>query len=306
MSNGKENPDTVKARNAQPERMRKRQAQGNLFAKNNHEITNDQQRVRREIAGRREGAYAQMIDEVYKPITIESDNIAVTSDWHIPFTDEELVNRLLNVPKEYGTRDLIIAGDFWDCDDYSKFTHLAPPACFEEECENVRGYLKRILRAFTNVYICRGNHEKRWIDMNAGKMGMEKLFYLAKPHNISDDTWEKRVHITTDDHIYLLQKDPAKGMQLWLSCHPKNYRQINLSVAKDLSAKHLCNVIIAHGHQWAQGYDRSGTYHLLDGGGMFDRNALAYQRDTACNPMTRSGFYVLKEGKVIPYEGKTE
>jgi hypothetical protein len=241
-----------------------------------------------------------MIDEARNPLTITSENIAITSDWHIPFCDEDLISQLLETPKKHGTRDVGIIGDLWDCDDYSKFTHLNPSACFEEETENVRGYLKRLMRVFTNVYICRGNHEKRWIDMNSGKMGMKQLFALARPSNISEDAWNKRVHITTDDHIHLIQNG-----QLWLCCHPKNFRQIALSVAKDLSAKHLCHVIVAHGHQWAQGQDRSGTFRLLDGGGMFYRPALSYQRDTSCHPMTRSGFYVLKEGTVIPYEGKS-
>jgi predicted phosphodiesterase len=289
MSNGIESKESVKRRNARPDRRQYISAKGNLYIRNHPGYP-------RSHAG---GMYAQMLDEVRNPLRISSDNIAVTSDWHIPFCDDDLVKRLLNTNTEHGTRDLIIAGDFWDCDDYSRFTHLSPPACFEEEIENVRHYLKRILRIFTNVYICRGNHEKRWIDLNAGKMGMKELYALARPSNMSEDAWGKRVHITTDDHIYFTQAG-----QLWLSCHPKSYRQINLSVARDLAAKHQCNVIVAHGHQWAQGLDRSGTFRILDGGGMFERAALSYQRDTSCHPMTRSGFYVLKDDRLILYEGK--
>lgn len=295
----KENPETVKARNARPDRSKARQAQGNLWMKNHRDRANAYGRKSRA----KKGMYAQMIDEIYNPIIVTSQNVAITSDYHIPFYDNDLLNQLLTVPEEHGTTDLIIAGDFFDCDDYSRFTHLTPPACFDSECEEVKKVLNRILNVFTNVYICRGNHEKRFIDMNAGKINMPQMFALCRPSYMSEDAWEERVHITRDDHIHLFQKD-SNGMQLWLCCHPKNYRQINLSVGKDLAAKHQCHVIVAHGHQWAQGYDRSGTFHLLDGGGLFDRDALAYLRDTATNPMTHGGFYVLKDGQVIPYEGK--
>ena len=158
--------------------------------------------------------------------------------------------------------------------------------------------MKRILSHFERIFICRGNHEKRWIDLNAGMMGMPQLFALIKPHNISDDNYERRVLVTSDDHINLMHKG-----QLWLCCHPRNFRITPLSVVRDLAANHLCNVAGFHGHAFNQGRDRSGKFRVVDGGGLFDRKALAYTRSTSCHPMTRSGFYILKDGNLIPYEG---
>lgn len=250
-----------------------------------------------------------MLDDARNPITIESDNIAITSDWHLPFYDNDLVIRLFDAAAEHGTTDLIIAGDFWDCDNYSKFTSMAESGSgvsqtFTGETEEVKKMLGRILKIFTNVYICRGNHEKRWIDLNAGKMGMKELFALARPSFMSEDAWDKRVTITADDHINLLQKNQKTGdMGLWLCCHPRNFRITPLSVGRDLSAKHLCNVIVAHGHAFNQGRDRSGQFQVADGGGLFERSALDYTRETTCHPMTRSGFFILKNGVLIPFEG---
>jgi hypothetical protein len=294
-----ESKESVKARNARPDRRRLRSAQGDKFQRDNPGWNN----LRYLRTGKRGGIYAQMIDEARDPILIESDNVAITSDWHVPFYDNELFKRLCQVVVENDTKDLIIAGDFWDCDNYSRFTSFTEAGMklsqtFTGETEEVKKVLKRLLDNFERVFICRGNHEKRWIDLNAGKMGMKELFKLAIPGNISEDTFNERVRITADDHINLIQKG-----QLWLCCHPRNFRITPLSVARDLSAKHLCNTIIAHGHAFNQGRDRSGQFRVADGGGMFERRALDYLHETTCHPMVRSGFYILKDGHLIPFEG---
>lgn len=291
----KENPDPVKARNAKPDRMRKRSAQGKMWESNHRELIN----LRRKGERRKEGIYAQMIDDQRNPITVELDNVAITSDWHVPFTDETLIKELFAQAEINKCENLIVAGDFWDCDNYSRFTHLTSTASFQEEIEEVRKELKRCLSHFNHLYFCRGNHEKRWMDLNAGKMGMKELFALARPSNISEDDFNKRVTITLDDHIHLIHKG-----QLWLCCHPKNFRIIPLSVAQDLCAKFMCNVVTAHGHTFRQGRDRSGQFRIAEGGGLFERDALDYLRETTCHPMTRSGFYILKDDRLIPYEGK--
>jgi predicted phosphodiesterase len=270
-----------------------------MYAAANPEHTKEVKAARVAKKGPQCGVYAQMISDAYQPIDIATNNVCIISDVHVPFYDNNLMERLLKVPEEQGTTDLIIAGDMFDCDSYSKFSHLTAPACFESELEEVKKVLKRILRVFQNVYICRGNHEKRFLDLNAGQLTMQKMFGLARPSNMSEDEWDLRVHITTDDHITFTQNG-----EKWLCCHPRNYRIINLSVARDLAARFECSVIVAHGHQFCQGYDRSGKHRIMDGGGLFDKEALAYLRDTTCYPETRSGFYVLNDGKVICYEGK--
>lgn len=299
MSHGTESKESIKRRNARPDRHRLRSAQGDKWQRDHPEAN----RIRYHKTGVREGIYAKMLDEARNPLTIESDNVAITSDYHAPFYDNRLLELMFNKCEEAGTKDLIIAGDLWDCDNYSKFASMAESGMaitqtFTGETEEVKKLLRRILGVFENVYICRGNHEKRWIDLNAGKMGMRELFALARPSNMSEDAWNERVHITTDDHINLIQKG-----QLWLCCHPRNFRITPLSVARDLSAKHLCNVIVAHGHAFNQGRDRSGVFRVADGGGLFERAALDYTRETTCHPMTRSGFFILKEGELMPFEG---
>lgn len=291
--------------NAKPDNLRKGQARGNKWYRDNPEVNRLRVALYRALKGNNgAGIYAQMIEEARDPITIESDNIALTGDYHAPFVDEKLLSKLFHVAQEHDTKDLIVAGDFWDCDNYSRFTNFVDgntriSQTFNGEVEEVKKLLNRILNVFDRVYFCRGNHEKRWIDLNSGKMGMKQLFALARPSNLSEDAWNERVRITSDDHINLIQNG-----QLWLCCHPRNFRITPLSVARDLAAKHLCNTVIYHGHSFNQGRDRSGVFRVCDGGGMFERAALEYTRETSCHPMTRSGFFILKDNVLIPFEGE--
>lgn len=244
---------------------------------------------------------AAELEERRTPINVTCNNpVMITSDFHLPFIDFDLFKNMITNAKQYSVDTLFISGDMWDCDNYTRFVRMTPTVnAFQEEIDSIKFHLKILMQEFKHIYICRGNHEKRWIDMNAGRMGMKELFALARPSNYSEDYWDDHVHITMDDHMYLQHND-----QKWLLCHPKNFRIINLSVVKDLAAKYRCNVIGAHGHQMCQGWDRGGHYRIVDGGGLFDKHALEYLRETNCYPETRSGYYMLCDGKLIAFEGK--
>lgn len=156
--------------------------------------------------------------------------------------------------------------------------------------------LQMLVREFCNIYICRGNHEKRWMDIKGG-FTLRQLYCLTgiPPEDVEGNV---QYHLTPDDHMHLNQAG-----ETWLLAHPRNYRQVPLSVVRDLAAVHQMNVFGAHGHQCAQGVDRSGRYHCLDGGGMFDKRALDYLRETTTHPETKAGFYLLQDGLYRCYTG---
>lgn len=293
MSHGIESKDSIKRRNARPDRRKKQSSMGALWKKKHPK--ENAQNVK---AYRSKNPHAKMIDDQRNPIELTLENVIVSSDWHVPFTDESLIKELFKTEKANGTKDIIIAGDLFDCDNYSRFVHMTNAETFQGELEEVRKELKRLLAHFNHIYICRGNHEKRFCDMNAGKVGMKELVRLAMPSNISEDDFNKRVMVTTDDHIHLIHNN-----EKWLVCHPKNFRVVSLSVAKDLASKHLCNVATAHGHAFAQGRDRSGKFKVIELGGLFDRDSLDYTHETTCHPMMQGGYYLFNKGKIIPFEG---
>jgi predicted phosphodiesterase len=265
-------------------RSEQQSAKGNLWKRSHPERA-------RALQSKYRNRAVQLIDEQRTPINIYCDNVLVTSDFHIPFHDPVLVDILCQAGEENSVDTLMVSGDFWDCDNYSKFTRKTWTFTFKEEIHLVREVMNYLLDYFKIIYFCRGNHEHRWIAVNTGMVGMDELFATTC---IPTD----RYKVTLDDHMYLYQGD-----EKWLLCHPKSFRQTNLSVVRDLAAKHQCNVIGGHGHQWAQGYDKSGTFVVADGGGLFQKEALDYLRETTCHPMVRSGFYLLQDNDLITYSG---
>jgi predicted phosphodiesterase len=245
-------------------------------------------------------SYTEKINAACNPITILTDSLVVSSDWHIPYVDEKLFDKLMNIPAETDITRLAITGDLFDADSYSRFTPTAPTVSFKDECNNVRDRLEQALDVYSTIYICRGNHERRVIDMNMGKFQMKELIDMAIPDDMSKKEFDLRVKVTNDDHLHAVV-----GGRKWLLSHPRNFRIINLSVARDLASRYQCSQIVAHGHQLAQGWDRSGTFRLIDGGGLFDKGQLAYLRDTTCYPETKNGFIILDEDdKVVVVEGQ--
>ena len=268
-------------------RLKKQSTKGNMWKDRPPGYDAERMRKMRQENGR-EPRF--MIIDSFKPLNIESDAIVVCPDWHIPFQDSDFVQKMLNVCEERGIKEIAIPGDLWDCDNYSRFVHLGWRDCFRAEIDNVRAVMLELNEHFDHIYCCRGNHEKRWIDGNLGMMGMRELFALLElePNSYT---------ITLDDSMTL-----CSGGRSWLLAHPRNFRQTQLSVARDLAAKYRMNICSAHGHQFAQGVDRSGHYDLLDAGGMFDPHALEYLRQTNCFPAVQGGFYLIIDGKAEPHK----
>lgn len=234
----------------------------------------------------------ERIVNFYKELKVKENNVAVGPDWHVPFQDRVMKKLLFDACKEYGVKVLIVPGDFWDCDNYTSFLKLSYLETFPQEVEHAKKELEDITSFFKHTYFSRGNHEKRWLKENRGLMNIRNLFAVTEV--------TKNYSVTSDDHIKLIS-----GGQEWYLSHPANYSENQLSVANRLASKHHMNVLCAHGHQFAQGYDRSGKYRILDGGGIFDSAQLEYLRNTTCYPSVHSGFYIIQDGEPIPFPGKS-
>ena len=233
-----------------------------------------------------------LIERSFNPMTIKNGAIAVAADWHVPFYDRNLAAELIITCEEYGIEELAIPGDLWDCDNYSRFVHLGWRECFRAEIDEVRKVMLVLLEHFDHIYCCRGNHEKRWIDGNFGMMGMRELFTLLELPS-------KSYSVTLDDNM-----DLVSGGKKWLLAHPRNFRQMPLSVARVLANKYHMNICTAHGHQWEQGISTGGHYDLIDAGGMFNPYALEYLRQTNTYPAVQGGFYLIIDGKAIPFKNE--
>lgn len=231
------------------------------------------------------------IDEEYIPVAINDSNVLVAADFHGPFWDRKLESCLYKVAKEYKVDNLLVPGDFFDCDNYTSFLKMTYIETFQQEIKHMKILLNRLGEHFKMVSFCRGNHEKRWLQMNKGLVNIENLFAILQS--------ETNYRVTLDDHMIL-----NSGKEVWRISHPTNFSPCPLSVASRLADKHHMNIFSAHGHQFAQGYDKSGDFQIVDGGGMFDVQQIEYLRNTTCYPSVHSGFYLIQDGDAYPFPGK--
>lgn len=248
--------------------------------------------------------YADAIEKAFNPIVIESDAVLLIGDLHLPFMDWPLFYEAIDIAKDEGIKTCVVGGDEFDCDSFSYYMDLTPKKMsmskiFDKECEEVAKVNKILYREFDNISCLKGNHELRWLRINEGHVDIHQMYKLAMPSNLSEDQFFEKFHVTQDDFLYVIQNG-----EKWRINHPKNFRKLNLSVVRDLASIYLCHQIGFHGHQWAQGKAVNNKYTIADGGGLFDKDALAYLRATTCHALTHSGFYTLIDGILEAYPGR--
>lgn len=231
--------------------------------------------------------YVAPLTQVDSPLTIESDNILIVSDWHIPFVSEKWFARVMEIQKEHDVRDIAIPGDFLDCENWSTFKDQQPKECWEEEMEYAEHYGNILSDTFDNVYYCVGNHEFRWVRALYGKGTIKRLWKM-----IGID--QRNVHITENDYM-VLNGDTR-------ICHSKNYSQTELSIAKRLATKYHCNIANAHGHFAGIDTDISGNFWVCDLGGLFDSTKIKYMQNTSTYPVLENGFLHVLDGRPILHD----
>ena len=310
MSHGKENPLTVKARNARRNRSKQRSVGGNIYCANHPDRAAEYKRRYKE----KKGKFAERIINARAPLTFAAGDICLACDFHIPCQDDALVDYMIGVCKDYNIRKLAIDGDFLDCDNLSIFVSNTESSknktiTWQGEKNEGRKMMTRLLEWFDEIFICAGNHENRIVALTGGKEGFLEIVHAIMPENITIADYRKRVRATIDDHMVLnheyIDENGNKQIQEWLLCHPKNFSILPLRVARALCAKFGKNIHMAHGHNLIRGRDISGEFICIEGGGLFDREALEYTCRTTTHPMMRSGFFILKNGEALQFEGKT-
>ena len=147
-----------------------------------------------------------------------------------------------------------------------------------------------------------------------------KAFLLKEKHNgklISTEyvgSKEKLIWECSNGHQWKASWNSIDHMNSWCpTCAKLNKPDIELlkAYASNKQGKLLTKIYknnrtkmlweCAHGHQWAQGFDRSGKFRVIDGGGMFDKHCLAYLRTTTTHDDSHPGFYLITRDDVVPF-----
>lgn len=238
---------------------------------------------------------AERLSGGFNPALVRTNEaVALTNDYHLTYYDRVMEKRLYKAAEEFGIKKLFVIGDFWDCEGYKneqKYVNLTWFEAFQDEKKEAAALLTRMLENFKTIYFCRGNHEFRWIRKNRGMVAMDELFATTKVKG--------NYHVSLDDHMVLEQKG-----ERWLLIHPKDYNATQLVIAGKIADKAQCNVVCAHGHQLARGFNKTGEFRLVDNGGLFDPDQIEYLRRTTTFPSVKSGFNVLMDNCLLEYAGR--
>jgi len=221
----------------------------------------------------------------YQPTTLPMDDYAICSDVHAPFHSELWVNRFLMMADLFRVKKAIMVGDLLDCQFASKW-YSEDSVGLDKEIDSVRSLFNVLGSAFEKIYWCRGNHENRIGMMTDGAV---QLRHLGR--SFAGELWDKKISYSRYDKFFVGDD--------WMLVHPKSYRQAVISVARELAAKYLRNIINTHGHFVGSGYDKSGRFQCYDLGGLFDVSKVDYaQLNTTTHPAWGNGFGILRAGKL--------
>lgn len=220
-----------------------------------------------------------------EPIAI-SGNAIITGDWQLPTTDYEFMKRIMHIGllELESPRKLIIAGDFLNNDAFSGYDDTVPSPRFNTEIKACKRVLDDLLRVFDEVVIFMGNHERRSQRKTKGQLTAELLFTLI--------TTDERVTVSPHGFMEL-----TSNGELYRVTHAKNYSVNQLTVADALAHKELCHIIQHHEHHLAIGYDRYKNFLIINNGGVFSQQDMAYVViDDSKHANMANGFTMVKDG----------
>ncbi len=224
-------------------------------------------------------------------LRIPAKPTALTADWHAPYFSQLWLKRLLRVSEKYGVKQLAIVGDFTDMSWISHYMRKETRGGgLDMDVRIIFRTLGLLLSVYDDVWWCYGNHENR---LPQALHGQDMLQAAATAFGAK---CTGQLHMT-DMPTLLLGDD-------WRLEHPKTFSRDGAKVGAAAASIYLKNIACGHGHHFGFKYDVSGRFLGIDLGGMFDvaKQEYLYKTGITTLPQWTPGFWVYKNGKVLPFE----
>lgn len=219
----------------------------------------------------------------------EWEDFVVIGDVQLPTTDYDFATLPVLVAKKYlrKPRRLIIAGDFYNMDAWSKYANVIPTPSWEQEKESARNLLTIYAQTFDEMWMLCGNHEHRILKQLEGQYDINDVLAASLPSGKVKATVLDRCKVRTGKGTYTI-------------LHGDNYSKKSLSNADEWAQKFQTHIISHHEHHAAIGLDRFDRYFIVNNGGLFDQKKMGYVqlKSNTCANMSQ-GFTMVKNG--YPY-----
>ena len=226
--------------------------------------------------------------DVKTPLTIQASDWMVTSDWHVPFTDWGLFEKMVMIAEKHlrRPRRLVCAGDLFNMDAFSNFQHVTLPANWSEERSSAKELLSYCLGVFDEIYLLTGNHDARLMKWSQGQLESDDIFGMVLTNT----------KVLSSRFAYMTAQT-CNG--LWRFTHPEGYRQGRTVLAQTLADDLQMNVISGHEHHTGVTASKTGRYVACNIGGLYKPEHLDYvMRADRIRPHMTPGFAMLRDGYV--------
>ena len=223
-----------------------------------------------------------------KPWRLDGDWV-IAGDVHVNTVNTEFMRRPLQIAEEYldKPRRFMLAGDFLNADSFSGYESVYPTPSFGKELAAARAFLDMYLKVFDEVWIFVGNHDLRVTRRTNTAIMPEDLMKM-----ISHDP---RIKVSHFGHAVV---DTPRGE--YRISHGSEYSIQQLNIADQMAQKYAQNIILWHEHHSSIGLDRFKRHVIVNGGGLFDSNSMAYtQIEDNKKARMANGFVLLRGG--YPY-----
>jgi UDP-2,3-diacylglucosamine pyrophosphatase LpxH len=222
-------------------------------------------------------------------------DFVISSDWHIPYHNSDMADKLVKIAKKFKVKNHIIAGDFSDQNIVRKMlygqhvTGLEVREDLEQTFCIMAEAINTLLDWFDKIYLLTGNHDIYLLKVLQGNMKLDRFWKMI---GVSPKEFNKRFFVSA--HPFCAVNDT------WHITHPATYSRIPMTVARSISTKYRKSVMSAHGHQFGLSTDISGRDICIDTGGLFDYTRMGYKwHSDTTHPQWVGGFVMLKNNK--PY-----
>jgi predicted phosphodiesterase len=211
-----------------------------------------------------------------RPLKLPGTHFAVISDIHVPFYDHEMWEMFRREVKDRGIPTVLIAGDLFNQDQFSRF-----PNRFTNDWQKEKREATRLLEELGQLKCCErigiipGNHDTRLLKKLAGNDSFAELVRQVLP---------------TKDYgteVLVGETGIAELGKKWLAFQPKGYSRVPGTVARDMATKYQKHIISTHGHSTSLTFDKSGTHYCIEIGGIPDPRCLEYMQ---CEPTTHPSW----------------
>jgi len=246
--------------------------------------------TRRALRKRREPAESDGIPKSTTPnyqdmiLKVKGDAVVI-GDLEVPDHDADILTKAVQVGEKFGIHQLIINGDAVAADGFSPFQgNLRRGIEPLDEVRILATVIRAMARQFVTVYLCEGNHDKRWRRMSDGQVTLSD--------EIADRLPDIDIAVTPFSQIHL-----TSGGRPWLVCHPKNYSKVPGSVPREIAEVQRKNVVAAHTHHLSECQTKCGEFMAVEGGYCRDEARTLYKADDITrHPKWNPGFVVIRNG----------